>query len=419
MMRPDTTQRRAGPLVRGLALAAVTLAATACVEDDAVEPVFVPPVGGELFTRYVSLGNSITAGFQSDGINDSLQVRAYPVLLAEKAGATFGIPTINRPGCPPPLAAPLSPQRVGGPNAPECNFRSLHVPPLVQNLAVPGADMVTAGLPGGNFLNTLILGGRTQVQAMVDAQPSLVSVWLGSGDILNAALAGDTLLLSPVAEFQAALDEIVDGIDRTPAMDAILIGAVNAMAISPALQPGAYFWVVAESGQSPIPLSVDDNCAPGTPGGSRLVSLPAVIGPLLAGAAPVVTVNCADEAPGLLNQAEMVSIAIRVATFNAAIEAAADENGWIYIDPVSDMYPLALADPNLVRKCQGMATASSEQEVIAAVVNTCPNPAAPNFFGAYFSFDGVHPSSAGHEAVADILAARLNEKHGLGLGLAD
>lgn len=412
MIRRHRNLRGTGRVRSVLALVVLALSATACIDDDTVEPIFVPE-GGDLFTRYVSLGNSLTAGFQSDGINDSLQVRAYPALLAGRFGATFGIPTINKPGCPAPLVAPLSAERVGDSPRDACFFRSQAAPPLVQNVAVPGADMVTVNLAGGNFLNTLILGGRTQLQAMIDAQPTLVTVWLGSGDVLNAALAGDTTLLSPVAAFQASLDALVAGIQQTPAQDAIFIGAANAMAVAPALQPGAYFWVLEQSGQAPFPLSVDDNCAPGTPGGSRLVSIPAVAGPLLAGQAPSVVVNCDPEAPGLLNEAEMQALAVRTATFNAAIQTAATDNGWLYVDPAADLYNAVLADPDLIRKCQGLATAQTEAEVAAAVQNTCPGPTAPNFFGAYISYDAVHPSSAGHVVVADVLESLIRQRHGL------
>ncbi len=79
-----------------LLLAGVSLAA-GCVDD---ETLTTPRrAGGDLFARYVSIGNSITAGFQSGGINDSTQLRAYPVLLAQQAGAGFEAPLLTRPGC--------------------------------------------------------------------------------------------------------------------------------------------------------------------------------------------------------------------------------------------------------------------------------------------------------------------------------
>src|SRR5688500_12685011 len=63
--------------------------------------------GAPLLTRYVSLGNSITAGFQSGGLTDSLQLRAYPVLVARQAEVPFSVPLLAKPGCPPPYALPI------------------------------------------------------------------------------------------------------------------------------------------------------------------------------------------------------------------------------------------------------------------------------------------------------------------------
>src|SRR5687768_18508991 len=82
------------PLLAAAALA--TLALGACVGDSEVLNPPVNPAGGALFTRYVSLGNSITAGFQSGGIVDSTQRQAYPNLLAQRAGTPFTQPLFMR-----------------------------------------------------------------------------------------------------------------------------------------------------------------------------------------------------------------------------------------------------------------------------------------------------------------------------------
>ena len=72
------------PLLAMAALAALGLGA--CVDDGAVVNPAVPPAGGALFTRYVSLGNSITAGFQSAGIVDSLTGPAFSEQAPSVAG---------------------------------------------------------------------------------------------------------------------------------------------------------------------------------------------------------------------------------------------------------------------------------------------------------------------------------------------
>src|SRR6266571_836892 len=76
----------------GLSLA---LLAAACHEDELFTPLPPAYAGGATFARYVSFGNSITAGFQSGGLNDSLQRLAYPLLLARVMGTSFYKPSSN------------------------------------------------------------------------------------------------------------------------------------------------------------------------------------------------------------------------------------------------------------------------------------------------------------------------------------
>jgi hypothetical protein len=405
--------------VSGAALALLVLGAFIVACGDGRGP--TEPPEEALFDRYVALGNSITASFQSDGIHLEMQREAYPVLLAGKAGASFGVPEFAYPGCPPPLAAPLTATRVG---TGICAGRVLPLPPLVQNLAVPGATVAHALDPvgTGSGLDFLILGGRSQVQAMIAAQPTLVSVWLGNNDALRAALQGDTGLLTPLARFMADYDRVVESILLTPAQDAILIGVADAARMAPALQPGAYFWALARMPDPPIPLQVSDGCAPFTPAGepnpgglSRLVSFQLIFDHLASGAPDPVSIDCAADAPYVLNESEQEVIAQRVDQFNAHIRQRAQENGWIYVDPGSTLVEPSLADPDRVRKCQDLASAQDESGVLQAVAASCPGMAAPNFFGSLFSFDGVHPSSAGHAVIADTLAGRLSAKHGLTL----
>src|SRR5689334_24037141 len=83
--------------------AAALCAAAACSSTRDVLGVN-PPASGEIFQSYVAIGNSITAGYQSGGINDSTQKRSYAVLLAAQMGTRFAYPSLAMPGCPPPVA---------------------------------------------------------------------------------------------------------------------------------------------------------------------------------------------------------------------------------------------------------------------------------------------------------------------------
>ncbi|HYJ80955.1 MAG TPA: SGNH/GDSL hydrolase family protein [Longimicrobiaceae bacterium] len=424
-----------------LALAALTtLALGACVGDgDGLITTTANPVpGGALFARYVSLGNSITAGFQSGGIADSLQLRAYPVLLAARAGATFNAPTLAGPGCPRPFTAPLTPAAAAPPGSP-C-FRTT-TPLYVSNLAVPGMRIRDLfAIPANAFapLYTLITGGRSQAQAMIDAQPSFVSVWIGNNDALSAAIGGNLgpaaagldSLLTPLAAFQASVAQMVTDIRASGAQGAAIIGVVNPALGAPILQPGAYFFLARDpaTGRFNGKL-VNNNCSPVTalgqpnPLAANLVSFQIVAD------ANFPEINCdpaaypvGDPRRGvhLLDTAEQVFVATRIAAYNAALQAAAAANNWAYLDPNVILATLR-AEKDVagryqrLRKCQDLATATTAAQFQAAVLLSCPvtgPTAAPGFFGSLISFDGVHPSSEAHRVFTGVLAAAINARYG-------
>lgn len=431
--------RVAHPRVVGLLACAAALLA-GCVDDEALitDPDPVPSPGGELFARYVSLGNSITAGVQGAGINAATQMQTYPVLVAEQAGADFVVPLLAEPGCPPPMAAPLGPRIAENVT---CAFRE-NVTRIPQNLAVPTeriADLLEIPMTSVGQINTLLLGPRTQTEAMIAADPSLVSLWIGNNDALAAALsgrlgpssAGGDSVLTPLAAFQASLSQVVDAIHAADPRDAVLIGVVDAIRVAPLIQPGAYFFALYS--QNPTAFGgkrVSANCAPRTPTGqpnplaANLVSFQIVS----AGDFPVISCD-PDEYPEgdprrglyLLDRSEQQVVGARVAAFNAAIEAAAEENGWIYIDPNLLVLPYLADGPpfDYDRKCQMLASATTPAHFQQAVVQSCPVPpelgGAPNFFGSLISFDGVHPSSLAHRIVANAMIDAVNAKHDLAI----
>jgi hypothetical protein len=437
-------KRSLGNALRAAALAATVLLG-ACVGDgDELITGQTTSNGGTLFVRYVAMGNSITAGFQSAGINDSLQSRAYPVVLAQRAGATFNYPAVAMPGCPRPFLAPLGTTgRVG--TADSC--ARINNPRITNNVAVPGArirDVFT--FPTGQLasLNTLLVGPRTQVRAMIEARPTFVSLWIGNNDALEAAVggilgprtAGADSSLTPLATFQSRLNTIVDSIKFANPEGAMLVGVVNAALAAPILQPGAYFFLARDVATNRFQGKlVNANCSPvtalGTPNplAANLVSFQIV------GDANFLEINCdpaaypvGDPRRGahLLDTQEQVIVATRVAQYNAAIQAAATANNWVYVDPNAILQPY-LAEETVVgglplhqrlRKCQDLPAATNAAQFQAAVLTSCPvtgPTAAPNFFGSMMSFDGVHPSTETHRILAGAFAERINTRYGTSL----
>ena len=155
-----------------LGAASLSLAALAACSDPA-EVVMAPAeVGDGIFDRYVALGNSITAGYQSGGINDSTQKESYAFLLADQMGTPYASAQLGGRGCAPPVVNFQTQARFGGAGVTDktCDLRTpTSVATFLNNVAVPGAtslDPFTATTDASNALTTFILGGRTQVRSI-------------------------------------------------------------------------------------------------------------------------------------------------------------------------------------------------------------------------------------------------------------
>ena len=400
----------------GLSLA---LLAAACHEDELFTPLPPAYAGGAMFARYVSFGNSITAGFQSGGLNDSLQRLAYPVLLARAMGTTFYypsinyVPTANLFGCPSPITFIFSnpPTRLGPPAAPPCSLRSPIIPPYLNNVAFPGADVL-------ELLNTnyappqptpaatdayklFLLGGRTELQRAREVLPTFVTVWIGNNDVSGAILdtsANAGTDVTPPATFTTRFNAFMDSLDSFGTIQGgLLIGVVQITGAPYVSQGRAYF-----AAQAAIPtMTVLPNCLafqPLTATDTAFVYVPFHYGaPIVARAAAGVadTLDCSDS--HVISVAEAVNIIGTVVQYNAAIQQAAVARDWAYFDP-NPIFRTFATDTNRIRPFPHFP----------------PNPAAPDSisvnapFGNAASRDGVHPSSSTQRLIAQILRDSIN-----------
>ena len=395
--------------IRRLAGLAAAALAVACNNETLMTPAMPAYSGAAMFRRYVSMGNSITAGFQSGGINDSTQRQSYPVLLAAAMGGDpFYYPSLASPGCPPPYTNVFTQTRLGGLGSTFCAFRSAQPVPYVSNLGVPGAEVLdlTVNGPGAgtnsNALTQLVLGGRTQVQAMIAAHPTFVSVWIGNNDVLGAVLSptngGDSTLITPLATFQTEYQGVVDAVKATGAK-AILIGVANVTEIPYASYGATYFAIkngFVPGASFPPSFAVGANCAPGSFGGKGdSVLVPFPFGATLIGAAQAGvpdTLKCAE--PQTIQPAELRKLVATVTAYNGFISGAASTNGWAYLDP----------NPTL----DSLRSISTQFAAFPGLGNAC----STSPFGLAFSCDGFHPSASTHLLIARHLVQAINAKYG-------
>jgi len=395
-------------LRRTAALTVIALAA--CTDHSAKVLGPRPPQGNGIFQSYVSLGNSITAGYQSAGINDSTQAQSYAVRLAGQMGTRFAFPALAKPGCPPPINDFNRQTRVtlaGQPasTSSTCALRSNTVA-ILNNVAVPGATSgdpdapATPPSPSANLLTQLFLGGETQVQRARDANPTFASVWIGNNDVLGPALSGLLGGVTPQATFQTNYDKLITDLTKdNSALKGVLIGVAN----------------VAD-----LPLLFS----------GRALQNPQFVAALSAAAGKTITpdlTTCTATTNSLVSFLIVSAIATNQHPAQIACEKKNDPN----FPPLGDLYVLdsgelatlasylAAVNGYITTKAQGIGfayfnpnAALDSLRAIGEISSIGPNVNAPTAaFGKWISLDGVHPSGAAHQLLANRLIEVINAKY--------
>ncbi len=187
------------------------------------------------FSRFVVVGNSLSAGYQNGTLYESSQKYSYGKLIADQVGAKYEQPIISDPGTGDRLEisgfnADGTPNIVRNPNkgAPT----NLNYPAPYNNLGIPGEwlpdalsatdsnNCITgqAGSPNPYF-NLVLRGSGTQMHQALAQKPTFIIFWLGNNDILAHAATGGVAPYTPEATFdyvyKIALDSLATANDST------------------------------------------------------------------------------------------------------------------------------------------------------------------------------------------------------------
>ncbi|HYW51208.1 MAG TPA: hypothetical protein VE861_11410 [Gemmatimonadaceae bacterium] len=404
---------------RSLVLPALALVLGACA--DSASPAFstgpspAPALDVDeegIFHRFVSIGTSISMGWQGDGAIGTAQSQSWTAQLARLAGRDQTIPLIAFPGCRSPLASPLgtgvrlSTEGAGqNPLTLSCAPNEEGVTLPAQNVSVSSArtsDVLTAtpeskaGSEYGPVYARVLAPGTTQLQAALSQKPKFISVELGGNEVLGArsgiAVPGVTMV--PVAAWRPLFTQIADAVAHD-VKRGILVGLVNDVADFPSFRRGEEIYadrfVLAA-----LNVTVSANCD----GSQNLIFAPVRI-PTAVGTAAVYrarglgafTFSCADvpNTPDfVLTPTDVSVINTQLAAMNAHIESEASRIGFAYM-PLDVLYGRSDIKP-----------AYSTQALLGS--------AAP--YGFAMSLDGIHPSQAGHTILAAAAARAINARYG-------
>lgn len=361
----------------------------------------VPALSGAQvdFSRYVALGDSLTAGFESGGLAVSSQSHSYPLVLHLQATGNDGFqqPTVSDPGIPAQLrlinlAPTIAPKPgLGQPT-------NLNLPRPYDNLGVPGArvhDTLNRVTDNGGLHDLILRGQGTALQQALALQPTFVTLWIGNNDVLAAATSGvvvEGVTLTTVAQFQADYTAIVSALRASGARLAFatiprvttipFVTTVPPVVVNPATrQP------VLINGQ-PVPL-IGPN-GPLSLADRVLLTAQAELAqgkgiPTALGGSGQPLSNSV-----VLSASEVAAITARAEAFNAIIRDQANAAGAALVD-IERIFDRIAANGYSI----GGVDLSTDF-----------------LTGGLFSYDGVHATGIGYAIVADEFVKAINEKFG-------
>lgn len=363
---------------------------------------------------YAAVGNSLTSGFQNGGLRRDWQESSYPAMIARAMDVEdFQLPLIDTPGiglqringqpatplildgntiAPRPLTRPI----------PEMLLNAA-LPRPYNDLGVPGAttldflrayNAATSQSPGNPFFNFILRGEQfqnaTMLRQAVSLDPKVMTVWIGSNDILGGVTAGTVIegvTVTPTAVYSSLMDLALDTLLRETKAHLFVANIPGVTTIPfvttlPAVVLGPDFRPVLVNG-SPVPLITQESDVayvlfPALAAFQRGIGIPAALG----GTGQPLPANLT------LTRAE-ADIAGRLTEgYNAYLRQKAADNP----------SRITLVDVN------GLLLDLKEGRIPGLTgLHPLLDPS-----GTAFSLDGIHPNSKGYVQVANLFIEAIN-----------
>ncbi|MDZ7604091.1 MAG: hypothetical protein U5K79_00560 [Cyclobacteriaceae bacterium] len=194
--------------------------------------------GGADFSKYIAVGNSLTAGYADNGLYAESQMTSYPALIANQMNEIVPSEFIQ-PDVPGNGSGYLYVSALNlATSTPTFGFFPADANWLTQltgpfnNLGVPGIRVKDITVPGygaspsaGNPYFYRMLGGKaattSYLQMVQESAPTFFSCWLGNNDVLGYATSGGAAgiagapvtglggLTNPNTEFKPSYDALM------------------------------------------------------------------------------------------------------------------------------------------------------------------------------------------------------------------
>ncbi|MBU1098161.1 MAG: hypothetical protein KKB34_16880 [Bacteroidetes bacterium] len=354
-----------------------------------------PNTGDADFTRFVSIGNSLTQGEQSGSVFASGQEYSFGNLIANQVGTSFEQLLFTDPGTGGRIEASSINPFITTINTTQGAPINLTYPAPFNNLGVKGAfisDVINTrsaqtcytaqfGSPNPLF-DAVLRGSGTQLELAIAQNPTFVTLWIGNNDILAYATRGGLFPITDPTIFKNTYEQILNGLVST--------GAKVVIANIPDVTSIPFFNTVG-----PTLMASGTNAVVGTKadGSIALLSLTENFLTLQASAELAAGKGTALDKPlsnGVILDASEIAVAKQIVTaYNQAIAALAAAKNYPVVD-INAFFTNIAANGLFV---DGL------------------NFSTQYVSGGIFSLDGVHPTSRGYGIIANEFIKVINSKY--------
>ncbi|OGV05969.1 MAG: hypothetical protein A2499_03600 [Stygiobacter sp. RIFOXYC12_FULL_38_8] len=387
-----------------LSLLLVFFAVAGCEDRSELNQPTAPSTGQVSFERFVVMGNSLTAGYQSGSLYQSAQVFSFSKQIANLVSAKFEQPLASDPGLGSRIeVASVSPFALKTNKSVGAPINLSYAAPY-NNLGVPGAfvydivnttktaDSYTAKAGSLNPIFDVVLRGQGSAFRQAKAQkPTMLFCWIGNNDILGHATSGGTVPLTDPNVFGALWKQLADSlgslntkvvIANIPSVTSIpFFTTIPPATKNPATEQIILFYGQTKTGVRQLVIGQD------------LVTLQASAlltdasgNPTGVGLSPTKPLPDAV----VLDKDEVAVVKTTVASYNQTLATLAASKGFAIVD-INTFFNNVAANGIVV----------DGTKFTAEFVN-----------GGLFSLDGVHPSNQGYAIVANEFIKAINLKWG-------
>ncbi|MBI3006565.1 MAG: hypothetical protein HYY49_14310 [Ignavibacteriales bacterium] len=412
--------------------------------EDSQPIVDIGTTGNVNFSSYVAIGNSFTAGIQSNALFSSGQKYSYPILIAEqarRAGASlsFTQPLLVDPGIggrmriskllpltivSDPFGDPTSPAIYVDPTLPANGYNNLGIPYARVYNALTGQNDVLDTLNSSTksfspsygqipFFHIVLRNtngsqpGNTGsvFQQAKKLNPTIMTVWFGNNDILGYSTSGGIMPYTPTPSFMAAYGAMIDSLRSTGAK--LVLGTIPNVTAIPLFTTLKWFIPDPDDPSKPFANTFIPLYAEKSDGTNGYLSAKDLV--LLTGADSLLSGYGLPLFTGLPNAGQPLGNQFVLDSAEIAISQSVTEAYNNVIRSKEDAGNIAVVDfYSIFNDIAQNGKVVSGQIFTTAYVS-----------GGIFTLDGVHPTSQAQGFIANEFVRAINSKWGASIPFVD